>query len=76
MTLKLKDGDYGLAEGGLWLGVKNFSIRVVQTDEGVVVDIYALGCENDSPLSGTYAFDQEAKDTIAESMREKNGHPF
>lgn len=55
----------------VWIGVKDFSIYIVRTDEGVVVDIFARGCEDDGSLASTYAFDQEAKDTIRERNEEE-----
>lgn len=48
----------------VWVGVKDFSIYIVKTDEGVVVDIFARGCEGDECLGSTYVFDQEAKEVI------------
>lgn len=40
--------------------VKNLSVLVHQTDEGVVVDIYPLGEEGvDDPIATTYAFWQD-----------------
>lgn len=52
---QLVDGDYELTEGRAWLGVGKFSIRVAQTDEGVVVDIYQRGMEDQSSIAGTWA---------------------
>lgn len=43
----------------LWLSLAGFSINLTRTDEGVAVDIYAKGREDDDALAGTYAFDQE-----------------
>lgn len=48
----------------VWIGVKDFSIYIVRTDEGVVVDIFARGHEMDECLGSTYVFDQEAKEVI------------
>lgn len=48
----------------VWIGVKDFSIYIVRTDEGVVVDIFARGHEGDECLGSTYVFDQEAKEVI------------
>ncbi len=41
----LRDGDYVLIDGAAWFTVGKFSIRIHQTDEGVVVD--AQGCVED-----------------------------
>lgn len=43
-------------EGRLWITVDNLSVHVVQTDEGVIVDIYPLDHEDDEPIASTYAF--------------------
>ena len=57
--MNLKDDDYTLEEGAAWFTVKGFAIRILSTDEGVVVDIWKDGGEMDSPIASTYAFDQE-----------------
>lgn len=51
--------DYVLAPGHIsaWVTVKNLSVYITQTDEGVVVDIYPLGKEDfDWSIASTYAF--------------------
>lgn len=57
----LKDADFELAEGAAWFTVKNFSIRIHSTDEGVIVDVYAKGREMDDFIATTYAFDSETE---------------
>jgi hypothetical protein len=57
--MNLKDDDYTLTEGAAWFTVKSFSIRILSTDEGVVVDIYNEGEEMELPIASTYAFDNE-----------------
>ena len=57
--LSLIDSDYVLAEGAAWFSVKDFSIRIHSTDEGVVVDIYKACEEMNEPIASTYAFDAE-----------------
>jgi len=54
---ELHDKDYTLVDEGMWLTVKGFSIRIKATDEGVVVDIYANGREDEDALATAYAFD-------------------
>ena len=44
-----------------WITVKNLSLYINQTDEGVVVDIYPLNHEMDNPIASTYAFFNEAE---------------
>lgn len=48
----------------VWITVDKFSVYVHRTDEGVVVDIFALDHENEESLAGTYAFTQEALDVM------------
>ncbi len=57
----LKDADFELIEGAAWFTVKNFSIRIHSTDEGVIVDVYAKGREMDDFIATTYAFDSETE---------------
>lgn len=63
----MPDGDYVLTEGAAWVSAKGFSIRIIETDEGVVVDIYKRGEEMDSAIASTYAFDQELEDDFDEN---------
>jgi hypothetical protein len=62
LTLNLMDDqDYVLGpEGRCWITVGKLSVHLVKTDEGLVVDIYALGKETEEPLATTYVFDAEA----------------
>ena len=57
----LSDSDYKLTEGAGWFAVKNFSIRIHSTDDGVIVDIFKNGDYRDT-IATTYAFDHEAED--------------
>jgi hypothetical protein len=57
--MNLKDDDYTLTEGVAWFTVKSFSIRILSTDEGVVVDVWKDGGEMDSPIASTYAYDSD-----------------
>lgn len=57
----LNDANYQLAEGAAWFAVKNFSIRIHSTDEGVIVDVWAKGRESEDLIAATYAFDSEAE---------------
>lgn len=58
----LPDGDYTLTEGAAWFTVKNFSVRVYSTDEGIVVDIYPVGRETEDSVASTYAYDSEVEE--------------
>lgn len=53
------ESDYILNGESVWITVKGFSVLVKKTDEGVVVDIFAKGKENDDCITSTYAFDDE-----------------
>ena len=64
MNTDLQDADYTLTEGAAWLTVKKFSIRVISTEEGIMVDVYKLGAEMHSPIASTYAFDDDVKDAL------------
>ena len=53
----LLDGEYVLTDGAAWFRVKNFSIRIQSTDEGVVVDLYPYLREMEEPVTSCWAFD-------------------
>ena len=55
------DSDYILNpdHGRVWISAGNFSVRVMLTDEGVVVDIWGDGQEGTDPIASTYAFTNE-----------------
>jgi hypothetical protein len=57
--LPLPDGDFVLRDGAAWFSVKGASVRIASTDEGVAVDVYALGQESEAPLGGTWVLDTE-----------------
>jgi hypothetical protein len=57
---ELEDGDYVLTEGSGWFTVKGFAVRIHATDEGVAVDVYVNGKEDDGPISSAYGLDVEA----------------
>jgi hypothetical protein len=59
--VKLPDGDYVLADGAAWFKVKNFSIRIQSTDEGVVVDLYPYLGEMEEPVASCWALDSEVE---------------
>jgi hypothetical protein len=48
-------------ENRIWVTVKNFSVSILKTDEGVSVDIYPLGKEDEDSVACTYAFDSEVE---------------
>ena len=60
-STELVHGDYTLDQNGAWFTLKGFAIRVHGTDEGVVVDIYANGREDEDAIASAYAFDAETE---------------
>jgi hypothetical protein len=60
----LSDRDYVLTDGAAWFTVGKFSVRIHQTDEGVAVDIYALGREMDGTLGAAWALTSESEEVI------------
>ena len=52
--------DYILLDDGAWITVKGFAVRIRKTDEGVAVDVYVNGKEDDGPISSAYGLDCEA----------------
>ena len=59
--VNLIDGDYVLTDGAAWFKVKNFSIRIQSTDEGVVVDLYPYQREMEEPVASCWALDSEVE---------------
>jgi len=60
--MEIKDGDYVLAEGAGWFEVGGFAIRIKKDDEGVVVDVYKKGREDEDSIVSCYAFDSELEE--------------
>lgn len=56
---QLFEGDYELVDGVAWFTCGLFSIRIHRTDEGVVVDMYPEGREDDGAVAACYAYDHE-----------------
>jgi hypothetical protein len=65
------DAEVAEKADGTWIGVKNFSVHIIKTDEGVVVDIYARGYEDCDTLGSTYVFDTEADEMRAAAEDEE-----
>jgi hypothetical protein len=59
--VNLLDGDYVLTDGAAWFRVKNFSIRIQSTDEGVVVDLYPYLQVMEEPVASCWAFDSDVE---------------
>jgi len=60
----LVDDDYTLRADcdGCWITVGNLSVRIAKTDEGVAVDLYSLGHEDENAIASTYAYFAEAEE--------------
>ncbi len=58
---ELRDEQYFLADDGGWFIVKDFNIRILSTDEGVIVDVHVLDREDEGVIATTYAFDNECE---------------
>ena len=54
-----------------WVVVKRFSIKIIATDDGVSVDIYASGCHECGPMTGAYCSDSVAKQLQRASPAER-----
>lgn len=65
----LEDGDYEATDDGLWIGIKDASIRIHSDQHGVNVDILARGCEDEEPLGSAQAYHYDLRDVIAERKR-------
>jgi hypothetical protein len=52
--------DYILTEDHAWITVKGFSVKIRKTDEGIAVDVYVNGKEDEGPISSAYGLDVEA----------------
>jgi hypothetical protein len=52
---KLKDGDYDLIDGAIWLTVNDISVRVRSDGELVIVEMYPVGMECEDPIAVTCA---------------------
>lgn len=66
----------GGKEGGVWIRMRNISIKLNPTDEGVVVDMHNSGAEDESEAS-TYYFYHEAAGAqleLAEELDDMKDH--
>jgi hypothetical protein len=52
---KMSTDDFGVTH----IHLDVFSINIIRTDEGVVVDIWEKGFEGSEPLGSTYVFESE-----------------
>lgn len=60
---KLKVKDIKFDNDRCYVNVNGiFSVHIIKTDEGIVLDVYPATGELDEPIVTTYAFDNEAMD--------------
>jgi hypothetical protein len=67
---RLTDDDYTMDNNGsVWIDVRGFTVHILTTDEGIVVDVFNrselaehIYC---SPIAATYAYDHELTDSAA-----------
>jgi hypothetical protein len=66
MELELNDGDYILAKGedGVWITVDSLSVRLLRTDEGLVIRVFPLGEEANTEL-GSMCVDWQGDIAVA-----------
>lgn len=57
--MQIPDGDHVLIEERAWFTVGPYSVRINKTDEGIAVDVYALGDEMGEALGSTWVLDSE-----------------
>ena len=62
------DNDYTLNDESVWITVGNISVYIKKGDEGVSVDLYPTGAENDGAIVGTYALYAEAESEESQSV--------
>lgn len=56
------DFDFVLIGDYCWITVKNLSVYIKKTDEGVAIDIYPNHDACQEPISGTWVLFSEAED--------------
>ena len=76
MTKQMPDGDYELADGKAWFVVKNFSIRIRETENGVSIGAYKNGREADGPVHSAHVFDNEVNEPVKENQMKEHPHAW
>lgn len=66
----------GARNSSIWITVENISVYVKRADEGVIVDLYKKGNEDDESLAGTYLEYNEAMDACDTCGCELDEHGF
>lgn len=70
VVLQGEDAVLAPEAGSQWITVGLVSVHVIRTDEGVVVDLYPLGCEAEPSCGSTFMFEEEARNAIRSAMEE------
>lgn len=55
----LSDGDYVLGDERAWFSIKGFAVWIRATGDGVAVEIYQNGNEDDDSMASAYAYDDD-----------------
>lgn len=55
---------------GVWIRMRNISVKITNADEGVAVDVYASGAEDDESIVGTWCLYSEAASVLLERADE------
>jgi hypothetical protein len=58
---ELPDGDYTLTDDRAWFTAGMFSVRIKKTSEGVEVDVYPVGKEDDDSIASCCAFASDVR---------------
>lgn len=58
-AMLIPSGDHVLTEGTAWITVNSVSIWIVETDDGVRVELYHAGKEMESALDAAQAYNPE-----------------
>lgn len=59
---RIPNGEYEMTGDTVWLSVGNLSVYVRKHDDGVSVDLFPLGKEDEEALSGTWVSFNEASE--------------
>lgn len=55
---------------GVWIRMRNINVKLLLQDEGVVVDMYPSGAEDDESFASTYGYYSEAAQVLLERAEE------
>lgn len=55
---------------GVWIRMRNVSVKILAADEGVIVDMYASGAEDEDSIGSTYVHYSESAQALLERAEE------